>query len=431
MINEELLWVLWQHLLFSVESLETTSGESIIIKRTGTLNAHAGPDFSLSKLCIDGIEWAGDVEIHTKASDWYKHKHQYNPAYESVILHVVYEADADIKRADGSYIPMLELKDRIQSMHLETYSYLMDEKTRIPCAHRIHSMPAIVMEQMKQRVLVERLERKTNALFEILTDQPNWKMIAGRLIFKSFGTGLNDYLFERMAEQMDFNKLDRLSYAPKSVEALFFGCSGMLEKSWVDDFPVALKKEYEYLQRIQTITSTIDISEWKFMRTRPVNFPTIRLAQLAAVFSNMDWYASFSSITSVKDAEDFLNVTLSDYWLDHYRFDVLSKPSTKHIGKNFANTMLLNAYIPFLVLHARYYKNEAVWEQVFELLDNIQAEDNAITRIWSTLDIPMKTGFDSQSYLELYKMYCTHKKCLSCSIGFSILRNASISTVVK
>jgi hypothetical protein len=431
MVNEELLWVLWQHLLFSVESLHTTTGEPIIIKHTGTLNVHAGPDFSLAKLCIDGIEWAGDVEIHTKASDWYKHKHQHNPAYESVILHVVYEADIDITRADGSCIPVLELKNRIHTMHLETYRYLMEEKKTVPCAHAIHEIPAIVMEQMKQRVLIERLERKTDGLFQLLTDQPNWKMIAGRLIFKSFGTGLNDYLFERMAQQMDFNKLDRLSYAPKSIEALFFGCSGMLEKDWADDFPAALKKEYTYLQRTQTVTCTIDSSEWKFLRTRPVNFPTIRLAQLAALFSNTDWYASFSSITSVKYAEDFLNVSLSDYWLNHYRFDVLSKPAPKHIGKTFANTFLLNAYIPFLVLHARYYKNETTWEQVFEMLDTIQAEDNAITRVWKELGIRMETGFDSQSGLELYKMYCTHKKCLSCSIGFSILRNASVSAVVK
>ncbi len=431
MVNEELLWVLWQHLLFSVDSLQTTTGESIIIKRTGTLNVHAGPDFSLAKLCIGSIEWAGDVEIHTKASDWYKHKHQHNPAYESVILHVVYEADAEITRADGSYIPVLELKNRIQEKHLETYGYLMEEKASIPCAHLIHSMPAIVIEQMKQRILIERLERKTDTLFELLTDQPNWKMIAGRLIFKSFGTGLNDYLFERMAQQLDFNKLDRLSYAPKSIEALFFGNAGMLDNAWKDDFPVALKKEYDYLKRTQTPSCSIEISEWKFLRTRPVNFPTIRLAQLASVFSNVDWYASFSAITSVKHAEDFLTVTPSAYWSDHYRFDVSSKPTPKHIGKTFANAFLLNAYIPFLVLHARYYKNDAVWEQIFELLDTIQAEDNVITRIWKELGVRMQTGFDSQSCLELYKMYCTHKKCLSCSIGFSILRNASISAIVK
>lgn len=431
MMNEELLWVLWQHLLFSVDSLQTTTGESIVVKRTGALNAHAGPDFSLAHVYLDGIEWVGDVEIHTKASDWYKHKHQHNPAYESVILHVVYEADVDITRADGTCIPVLELKSRIQTMHLETYAYLMEEKTCIPCTHLIRSVPAIVVEQMKQRVLIERLERKTNDLFKLLADQPNWKMIAGRLIFKSFGTGLNDYLFERMAAQIDFNKLDRLSYAPKSVEALLFGWAGMLDKAWMDDFPVAMKKEYTYLQRTQTISCMIDLSEWKFLRTRPVNFPTIRLAQLAAIFSKTDWYAAFNSIKSVKDAETFLNVILSPYWLDHYRFDVLSKPAAKNIGKSFTNTFLLNAYIPFLVLHARYYKSEETWEQIFELLNTIQAEDNVITRVWQTLDVPMKTGFDSQSCLELYKMYCTPKKCLTCSIGFSILRNESVSATVE
>ncbi len=430
MINEELLWVLWQNLLFSVEDLKTTAGESIIIKRTGTHNTHAGPDFSLAHLIIDRIEWRGDIEIHTKASDWYKHKHQLNPAYEAVVLHVVYEADEDIIRNDGTVLPVLELKNRISEQHLQTYAYLMESKSVLPCENLFSQVHSIVIEQMKQRVLVERLERKTDALFQLLQEQPDWKKVAGRLIFKSFGTGLNDFLFERLAAAIDFNKLGRLSYAPKSIEALFFGMAGMLEDSAEDAYAKELRKEFNYLKRTLEVTAVAELSEWKFLRTRPTNFPTIRLAQLAAVFANPDWFTHFISIQTSKQAEVFFIYNVSDYWHTHYRFDVVSAPSEKHIGKSFITIFLINACIPFMVLDARYYKNAEKWDAVFQFIDSLKAEDNVITRKWQELGMTMETGFDSQSSLELYKMYCTHKKCLSCSIGYSILRNESVSAAV-
>jgi hypothetical protein len=430
MINEELLWVLWQNLLFSVEHLKTTSGESIIIKRTGTLNAHAGPDFSMALLTIDGIEWCGDIEIHTRASDWNRHQHSTDTAYESVILHVVYDADVEITRVDGTLLPVLELKHRIGESHLTTYRYLMESQTVVPCAHTFPSIKSIVVEQMKQRVLVERLERKTDALFLQLKDQPDWKNVAGKLIFKSFGTGLNDFLFERMAQHIDFNKLDRLSYSPKSIEALFFGLAGMLDQSFEEAYPNVLKKEFDYLKRTLAVESVVQLSEWKFLRTRPGNFPTVRLAELAAAFSQADWFYCFSQIQDVKSAQNFLSIELPVYWHTHYRFNQKTQAGVKHIGTAFVNTFLINAYIPYMVLQARYLKSEELWDKVFQFIDLLKAEDNVITRKWIDLGMKMTSGFDSQSALELYKMYCTHKKCLSCSIGYSILRNATTSAAV-
>lgn len=430
MVNEELLWVLWQNLLFSVEDLKTTNGESIIIKRTGTLNTHAGPDFSLAHLIIDGMEWRGDIEIHTKASDWKKHKHPLNPVYESVILHVVYDADEEIIRADGTLLPVLELRDRISEQHMQTYTYLMESRSVLPCENLFPNVASIVIEQMKQRVLVERLERKTETFFQVLKEQPDWKKVIGRLIFKSFGTGLNDFLFERLASAIDFNKLGRLSYAPKSIEALFFGMAGMLEETFEEAYPKELKKEFDYLKRTLAVAPVIDHSEWKFLRTRPTNFPTVRLAQLAAVFTNPDWYSHFVSIRTRKQAETFFVYPVSDYWHAHYRFDTVAAHTEKHIGKSFVTIFLMNACIPFMALEARYYKNDERWEEVFQFIDSIKAEDNVITRKWRDLGMNMRTGFDSQSSIELYKMYCTNKKCLSCSIGYSILRNESITTAV-
>ncbi|HSY60564.1 MAG TPA: DUF2851 family protein, partial [Cytophaga sp.] len=410
MVNEELLWVLWQNLLFSVDELKTTSGETIIIKRTGTLNTHAGPDFSLALLTIGGIEWCGDIEIHTRASDWNRHQHSTDAAYESVILHVVYDADAEIRRKDDTVIPVLELKARIKESHLSTYRYLMESQAVVPCAHAFPSIKSIVIEQMKQRVLVERLERKTDGLFLQLKDQPNWKNVAGKLIFKSFGTGLNDFLFERMAQHIDFNKLDRLSYAPKSIEALFFGLGGMLEEHFEEIYPNALIKEFDYLKRTLAVESVVKLSEWKFLRTRPSNFPTIRLAQLARIFSDPEWFHRFTAICDFKSAQQFLNIELPGYWHTHYRFDQQAHASVKNIGAAFTNTFLINACIPYLVLDARYTKSEEVWDKVFQFIDSLKAEDNVITRKWIDLGMKMKSGFDSQSALELYKMYCTHKK---------------------
>ncbi|MGN6646385.1 MAG: DUF2851 family protein [Cytophaga sp.] len=431
MVSEELLWVLWQNLLFSVEDLTTTAGEQIIIQRNGTLNKHAGPDFSLAHLIIGSMEWRGDIEIHVRSSDWNRHKHTQDPAYESVILHVVYEADENIIRADGTMIPVLELKQRIAENHLQSYLYLMESKASLPCESLFPEVKPIVVEQMKQRVLVERLERKTDECYILLKDQPDWKKAAARFIFKAFGTGLNDALFERIAANIDFNKLDRLSYAPKSVEALFFGMAGMLDIPHQDPYAAQLLKEFTYLRRIVSVEPVVEYSEWKFLRTRPSNFPTMRLAQLAALFSDAGWFAAFVSIRNVQQAKQFFSKSVSPYWQIHYRFGVPSITAAKHVGYTFINTFLINACVPYAALEARYYKHEEKWEEVFQFIDSLKAEDNTVTRMWTSLGMKMETGFDSQGALELYKMYCTHKKCLSCSIGYSILRNESVPAALK
>jgi len=426
MVDEELLWVLWQHLLFDARGLCTVTGESVSIRHTGTINSHSGPDFNLSKLKIGEIEWRGDVEIHVRSSDWYKHNHQEDPAYESVILHVVYEFDEDIFREDGTVLPVLELRNRIAEKHLQTYRYLKQNKSDIPCSAFLSKVNSIVAEQMKQRVLIERLKRKTENLYLQLLDQPDWKTIAGRLIFKSFGTGLNDFLFERMASHIDFTRIARLSYSKISIEALFFGMAGMLELPFRDDYPKELIKEYEYLKRMYDIKPVVMYSEWKFLRTRPINFPTIRIAQLASLFSNPDWYSMFISLQNPDDAKSLFEKEVSPYWHTHYRFDVPSVHSFKNVGKSFILLFLINGLVPYYVLEARYHNDPDKWDNVFSLLETMDAEDNTIIRNLTNSGMVIKNAFDSQSGIELYKMYCTHKKCLSCTIGHAILRNEYI-----
>ncbi|MBC7450327.1 MAG: DUF2851 family protein [Cytophagales bacterium] len=426
MVNEEFLWVLWQNVLFDAKELQTVTGESVIIKKTGTLNGHAGPDFSLAHLRIGTMDWSGDVEIHTRSSDWYKHRHQNDAAYESVILHVVYEYDKDIIRKDGTVLPVLELKHRISAAHIENYKNLMRAKSIIPCASQFPQVRNITVEQMKQRVLVERLQRKTDDLYAQLLKQADWKTVAGKLLFKAFGTGLNDYLFERIAAAIDFNRLARLSHSKKSVEALLFGLSGMLELPFKDEYAGALKKEFEYLAHTYDVKPVVAYSEWKFLRTRPVNFATIRIAQLAALFSDPDWFNQFSQIATQKQALLLFDKGISSYWHTHYRFDVPSVHSLKKPGPDFISLCMINALIPFYVLEARYQKDADKWDTIFTLLESIHAENNVLTRNWKKVGMIIKNAYDTQSSIELYKMYCTHKKCLSCTIGHSVLRNEFI-----
>jgi len=426
MVNEELLWVLWQHVLFDVKDLCTVTGDPIQISYAGTMNRNSGPDFNMSRLKIGVMEWIGDVEIHVHSSDWYKHNHQNDPAYESVILHVVYEFDKDIVRSDGTILPVLQLKYRIDSNHIRNYHYLIQNKSDIPCSPLYHKVKEVVSEQMKQRVLVERLKRKTDNLYLQLLNQPDWKTIAGKLIFQSFGTGLNDLLFERIASNIDFNWIARLSYSKISLEALFFGMSGMLNVPFRDDYPRKLNKEFEFLKSKYDIESVVDYSEWKFLRTRPVNFPTIRLAQLSALLENPDWFTLFSDIQNFEQARVLFQNDVSNYWHTHYRFDVPSVHSFKKSGKDFMSLVLINALIPYYVLEARYYNNADKWDSIFSLLETIEAEDNAITRSFVKKGMKIRNGYDSQSAIELYKMYCTHKKCLSCTIGHAVLRNEYI-----
>ena len=163
-MQENFLHFLWQFRRFEQKNLQTTQGESINIHKIGELNTHAGPDFFNAQVQIDGTLWAGNVEMHLLSSDWNKHQHQHDKAYDNVILHVVLEEDEPILRANGERIPCLEMRKLIPANIAATYQKIWHNAHWIPCQHQFHTVSDFTKQNWLDRVLVERLESKTQAI---------------------------------------------------------------------------------------------------------------------------------------------------------------------------------------------------------------------------------------------------------------------------
>ncbi|MFN8414964.1 MAG: DUF2851 family protein [Cytophagaceae bacterium] len=422
-MKEDVLWVLWQYLYFDTTQLFTTEGQPLYLKSNGHKHSNSGPDFTEASILLDGIHWKGDVEIHVKSSDWYKHKHDTDPAYESVILHVVYNHDRVVYRTDGTQIPTLELKSYVPQSFWTKYESIIHSNTSIACASLSHELIPIRWQQMKDRVLIERLEQKSKQWIPEFLQHPDWKNIAFQLLAKGFGSNLNEDIFLSVAQKIDVHLLSKLSYEPVKVEALMMGMSGWLQdKQLQDEYYLKLKKEFEYLRHTYSLEEGVDEHEWKFLRTRPANFPTLRMAQFISLIQQANWFENIFQENIALLKQYFKTTVAHDYWKYHTHFGRESHLNPLQIGKDFVELIIINSVIPFMTLQAMYYKEDVIWDKIFKILEQLPAEKNKYTRLWSDIGIPVQNAADSQSLLQLYKQYCSEKKCLSCSIGIQLLK---------
>jgi hypothetical protein len=422
-MKEEVLWVLWQYLYFDTTQLLTTEGQPLYLKSNGHKHSNSGPDFTNASILLDGIQWKGDVEIHVRSSDWYKHQHHSDPAYESVILHVVYDHDRVVYRSDGTTIPTLELKSYIPELFWQQYEKLIHSNTSIACASLSHELIPIRWQQMKDRTLIERLEQKSKQWMPEFPQHPDWKNIAFQLLAKGFGTNLNEDVFLRVAQNVDIHLVAKLSYDSTKVEALMMGMSGWLQdKQLQDEYYLKLKKEFEYLRHTYSFHQSVNAHEWKFLRTRPANFPTLRMAQLASVVRQSNWFENIFQGDIALLKQYLKSVVSNEYWKCHTHFGKESHLNSLQIGKDFIELIIINSVVPFMTLQAIYYKEDIIWDKIFKILEQLPAEKNKYTRLWTDIGIPVQNAADSQSLLQLYKQYCSEKKCLSCSIGIQLLK---------
>nr|WP_238533695.1 DUF2851 family protein [Pedobacter agri] len=281
--SEDFLHYVWQFCSFDHHKLKTADGEELKILHQGFLNKNAGPDFSNAKIIIGETLWAGNVEIHIKSSDWLNHNHQVDKSYDNVILHVVFENDIEIKRIDGSVLPVLVLKDRIARDLIEKYETLFLTLTDFPCIAQIGTVDQIHIDSFLSRTLIERFEQKTELVIATLNElNGNWDETFYRFMARNFGFKVNALPFELLAKTVPQQIYGKHKNNPLQIEALVFGSAGFLNDQFEDDYPLSLKKEFQFLQKKYAI-KPLEVSIWKFMRMRPQNFPTIRLAQFAAL----------------------------------------------------------------------------------------------------------------------------------------------------
>lgn len=419
-MKESILHYVWQYRLFEATQLTTTRGDSVEVIDPGKLNTDAGPDFFNAKLKIDDTLWAGNIEIHNQSVDWEKHNHQNDKAYDNVILHVVQKADVDVFRSNGELIPQMELAVPVD---IQTrYDDLITSRKWIACEDKIHQVPSILISSWKTTLLTERLERKVAAIETMLSQSQNhWEDAFYISLARSYGFSTNSHAFEAMARSLPLAVLAKHKDNIFQLEALLMGQAGFLEKPVEDKYPLELQKEYRFLQTKYGL-NPIEVSQWKLLRLRPENFPTIRLAQFASLIHRSS--KLFSLILETPDCQDLrklFDTEVSEYWQKHFLFGRESRVSRKIMGNKSIDILLINTVIPFIFAWGKKKNDENRTEQAIRLLEEIKPESNSIVHRWEKLGINCKSAFDSQALLELKKNYCEEKKCLLCRIGHKVL----------
>lgn len=423
-MTESFLHYLWQFQYFDKKELKTTSGELVQVLHPGMRNTHAGPDFSDAKIKIGALEWRGSVEIHIAASGWLDHHHSNDAAYEKVVLHVVLENDKAIVRSDGSPMPTLELKNRVDISLWNKFKKLLASSDSIPCASSWNRVSKVVKLSMLDKVLAQRLEAKAGVVLSMLDkNQNDWEETAYQLLCKNFGFKVNADSFLRLAETTPFKVLRKHINNTTQVEALLFGQAGFLEKVVKDEYSTLLKREYALLGiKYNLENRQLHQSQWRFLRLRPANFPTIRLAQLAVLLiQNRSIFSSIVDTVSYEELYKRLSVKQSAYWQAHYQF---GKPVERvpYLGKSSIQNLIINTAIPVLVAYGIRQDDQQYMERALDWLQHLPAEKNTITRQWSGLGLKIKTAFDSQGLIELYNNYCLKRRCLDCTIGTSLVK---------
>jgi len=419
-MKESILHYVWQNKLFTAHDLVTTEGEKLEIIDVGRINTDAGPDFFNAKIRIGDTLWAGNVEIHTSTTDWYKHNHHLDKAYDSIILHVVSHADGEVYRIDGHRIPEHELKypARIDA----NYNQLFSQQKWIPCSDKISLVPSIVVQSWKNSLLTERLEQKMDAIEKLLNENHQyWEEAFYITLARNFGFGTNSQAFESLAKSVSIGVLGKHKDNIIQLEAILFGQAGLLNLEKQDDYSAALKKEYDFL-RVKYGLTPIDGSQWKLLRLRPDNFPYVRIAQFAAlIHTSTKMFSKILEDPTIESLRKLFENEPSDYWNSSYLFGKKSPSQVKKLGRLSINGIIINTVIPFLFCYAQHHNNDELKNRSIQLFEKIPAERNSIITKWVELGVKAENAYDSQALIQLKKLYCDERKCLRCRIGHKVL----------
>lgn len=422
-MREAFLHYLWRTQRLEISDLHTTEGERLEILHFGTHNPHSGPDFTNVRLRIGDTVWAGNIEMHLQASEWLAHGHQHDRAYDNVILHVVLEEDQPVTRANGERIPCLEVKNLVPPKLSATYLKLLHNEHWIPCQHHFFQVADLTKTLWLERLLIERLEQKTGAIAQLLQNNGNnWEETFYQALARSFGTRVNGEPFELLATSTPFLTLMKHKNSLRQIEALFFGQAGLLDQEFEDDYPNLLKREYAHLRHKYNLTPMLGES-WKFMRLRPANFPTIRIAQFATLlFQTNHLFSKMLAAADIHELENMFELKLSNYWLTHYIFDKESKKSQKKLGAGTIHLLIINTIAPFLFLYGKWRDDHRYQDRAFQLLEQIPPEQNHIIGHWQELGMKPCSSYQTQALLQLKNQYCDQKRCLDCAIGNAIMQ---------
>jgi hypothetical protein len=420
-MNELFLSYLWKYRLLG-HDIQTDSGEPVAVIHPGDGNTDSGPDFFNARLRIGPTLWAGNVEIHVRASDWYRHGHHHDPAYDRVILHVVYDADQAVLHPNGVPVPMLVVRDHIPAGIFERYQRMMHNPQWIPCSSQLDATAGRGFGMWAPALALERLENKSSAIRQLLAGCSNdWEEAMYRHMAGSFGFKVNAMPFEMLAKSLPLKVLRKHCGNLFQLEALLFGQAGMLTGSFSDAYPRSLITEYDYLSKKYMLTP-LTSPGWKFLRLRPTNFPTIRISQFAAFL--LETRARFFALFGQKPfplSRDLFARRSSEYWDSHYVFDKHAGYRPKTMGESCINLVIVNGLSPFLFCYGLEKGKPDICEAVLAFLETVPGEKNSITERWRAAGFPTDNSLLTQSLIHLKQSYCDRKRCLECRIGSTLL----------
>jgi len=420
--KEDILQHIFLNRLYKTTNLKTTDGDDLQILKTGTKNFNSGPDFLNSLIKINDTQLAGNIEIHVKASDWLKHNHQTDLAYNNVILHVVLEADMEIS-VNQKPLPTLVLKGIVNENIFENHESLLQAKTFVPCQKSIANVPSIITHSWFDRMLAERIEDKALMVNEIMQNTNNsWEETFYQMLGYTFGFGLNKHTFLKTAQSLPLQIIAKHKNNITQIEALLFGTAGLLNDYFADDYPKTLQNEYNFLKTKYQLKQFVRKQEWHFSKMHPTNFPSIRLAQFAQlIFTSSHLFSKILECKNITEIEKLFAASVSEYWKTHYVFDTKSVAKNKNLGATSLQLIIINTVVPVLYSYSK--TNAKYRELALEYLQNIAPERNGIIKNWKATGVEVNNAYTSQALLHLKNNYCNNKLCLKCAVGGYLVKH--------
>ncbi|MFT3980525.1 MAG: DUF2851 family protein [Ferruginibacter sp.] len=417
-MTEKLLQYIWQFRHFNISGLVTVHGESLYIIHPGRLNSNQGPDFLESRIRIGNTEWAGNIELHIHASDWEQHRHSDDKNYLNIILHVVWKNDKELSLP----FPTLELQPFVPGILLNRYEMLMHSTAFIPCHTGIARVPYLHFAAWKERLLTERLQQRSDHIMSQLNENvQHWEEVFWWLLARNFGIRINAGAFEAIARSIPLTILAKHKNQLHQVEALLLGQAAILDTAFKEAYPAMLRKEYNFLQKKYGLQKP-HLPVY-YLRMRPANFPTVRLAQLAMlIHRSIHLFAVVREAADLKEVTALFNIAAGEYWDDHYLPDHTTAHKKKNLGVQMMQNILINTIVPVLYAYGYYHSNRSMQEKALRWLEQIAPEHNSITKGFTALGIVNKNAFDSQALIQLRNEYCNEKKCLACAVGNWLLK---------
>ncbi len=411
---EIVLHYIWEHCLWAGFEQRTTEGKTVEILSVGEHNRDAGPDYSHARIKIDGHEWVGNIEIHVCSSDWIKHHHHLDKAYDSVILHIVRTADKPIYNSRGELVPQCELqypsdKDYLTRL-FESAQQMDSAMSRIGCAEQLINDPKLLTEGWRRTLLRKRLDCKHASIKRLLEiTKGSWEHALYISLARNFGFHTNSLPFEQLAIHTPLSYLQKHRNNLFQLTALLMGQAGLIDDA-------AMLKEYDFLRTKFSLTP-LDGSIWKHARMRPQNSPELRIRQFAQLlYQSENLLSKLLDTNDLKELEQLFEITS----------ERLACSGSKPVGKSSIDILLINTVIPYKYAYALYKNNAPQAEAAMSLMERIPAENNTIIRQWRVLGQKIQNAADTQALLHLYQNYCQHHECINCEVGYQIFQDRQL-----